>query len=124
MGIYVGDFVFLLESDAEESCFKQILSDKVTTDFMGDADNFLRSSFKWNLRPDGNLSVHVSQQASAEHTASRFGLEGYNWVPLVTPYHSGCPIDSIPYLEPYNHDLTKRKASYQYICGSINWLAI
>ena len=91
---------------------------------MGDADFFLGSSFEWNRRPYGNLSVHVSQKEFSEHTAPRFGLKYCNWVPLVTPYFSGCPIDSIPDPDPDDPDLPKCKATYQSICGSINWLAI
>ena len=41
VGLYIDDFIFFLESDAEESRFKQLLNNKVATDFMGDADFFL-----------------------------------------------------------------------------------
>ena len=41
VGLYVNDFVFFSESDAEEYSFKHPLNDKVTPDFMGDVDLFL-----------------------------------------------------------------------------------
>ena len=100
---------------------------------MGGADFFLGSSFEWNWLPDRNLSVQVSQQVFTEHTASRFGLKDCNCVPLMTPYRSGCPTDSIPDPDPDNPDypeypdypdLPKFKAAYQYIFGLITWLAI
>ena len=91
---------------------------------MGDADFFLGSSFKWNRHPDGSLSVHVSHKAFCEHTASRLGLKDCNRVPLMTTYRSGWPIDSITDNDPDDPDLPKQKASYQSICGLINWIAI
>ena len=45
VGLCVDDFVFFLELDAEESCFKQLLNEKVTTEFMGDTDFLIESSF-------------------------------------------------------------------------------
>ena len=124
MGLYVNDFLFFSESDSEESRLKRLINNKVTTDFMGDAEFFLESSFECNIRPNVHLLVHVSQQVFGEHTASHFGLEDCNRVPLMTTYCSGCPIDSIPDLDPDNPDLLKRKSAYQYICGSIKWLDI
>ena len=103
VGLYVDYCVFLFKSDAEKSCFKRLPNDKFTTD----AD-----------------LVHVFHQACTEDTASRFGLKDCNWVPHMTPYSSGCHIDSIPDPEPEDPDLPKRKATYQSICGSMNWLAI
>ena len=55
---------------------------------MGDAEFFLESSFECNIRPNVHLLVHVSQQAFGEHTASHFGLEDCNRVPLMTTYYS------------------------------------
>ena len=62
--------------------------------------------------------------AFSDHTASRFFLKYCNRVPLMTTYRSGFPINSIPNLDPDNPNLPKRKATYQSICGSINWLSI
>ena len=120
VGLCIENFVFFLYLDAEESCFKKLLNEKVTTNFMGDSDFFLESSFKWNWRPDGNLSVHVSQQGFSRNTTSRFGLKDYNYVSLMTPYRTDCPIDSIPNPDPDKPDLPKCNAVYQYICASIN----
>ena len=127
VGLYVDDFVFFSESDPEESRFKQLLNNKVTTDFMGDTDFFLGSSLEWNHRPDGQLSAQVSQQVFTKHTASCFVLEDRNRVPLMTPYRLGCPIDSTPDPNPIDSndpEPPKRKSTYQSICGYINWLAI
>ena len=115
MVFYVDDFVFFSELESEESRFKQLLNNKVATEFMGDANFFLVSSFKWNRRTNGHLSVHVYQQAFDEHTVSHFGLEDCNRVPLMTPYRSECPLDSIPNPNPDDPDLPKRKATYQSI---------
>ena len=48
VGLYVNNFVFFLELDAENYHFKKSLNNKVTTNFMGGADFFIRSSFEWN----------------------------------------------------------------------------
>ena len=42
----------------------------------------------------------------------------------MTPHHSGFPINSILDSDTDYPDLPKRKAAYQSICGSINWLSI
>ena len=42
----------------------------------------------------------------------------------MNPYRSVYPIDSIHDPDPDDTDLPKRKAAYQSIYGSINWLAI
>ena len=65
VGLYVNNFFFFSESDTEDYYFKQLLNDKVTNDFMGNANFFLGSSFEWNRRPNRHLLVHVSQQAFA-----------------------------------------------------------
>ena len=91
---------------------------------MVNAEFFLVSSFECNRRPDVHLSVHVSQQAFSDHTASHFRLKDCNQVTLITPYRSGCPIDSIPDHDPDKPDLPKCKAAYQSICGLINWITI
>ena len=91
---------------------------------MGDAEFFLGSSFEWNCRPDGNLSIHVSQQAFDKNTTSHFRLKDCNRVPLMNPYHSGCPIDSIPNTDPDGPYLLKCKAVYQSICKSIKLISI
>ena len=46
VGLYIDDFVFFSESDAEESRLKHLLNKKVTPDFMGDADFFLGTLFE------------------------------------------------------------------------------
>ena len=46
VGLYIDDFVFFSESDAEESRLKHLLNNKVTPDFMGDADFFLGTLFE------------------------------------------------------------------------------
>ena len=120
VGLYVDAFVFFLKLNAEESRFNKLLNKQVSTKFMGDADFFLRSSFKRNRRPYGNLSVHVSQQAFSDHIASRFGFKYLNRDTLMTPYFTGFSIDSIPDPDPDNPDLPKLKADYQSIYGSIN----
>ena len=89
VGLYVDDFVFFLDSDAEEYRFKKLLNKKVATDFIGNVDFFLGSSFKWNWCPDVNISVHISQQSFAKNTTFCFSLKDCNRVPLMTPYRSG-----------------------------------
>ena len=104
VGLYTDNLVLFSESDTKESRFKKILNEKFTTDFMGNTDFFLGSSFEWNWRPDEKKSFHVSQQDFTDHTDSHFGIKDCNRIPLMTPYRSGCHIDSIPDTDP--DDLT------------------
>ena len=91
---------------------------------MGDADLFLSTNFEFVRHSDGNLSVHLSQQAFVEHTAAQLRLKDCNHTPIITPYRPGCPIDSILYPEKDDPDLTCRTKEFQSLTGSINWLAV
>jgi hypothetical protein len=67
IGLYVDDFVFYSEDEAEKELFKQLLASKIKVDFMGAVDYFLDTALTWRHHPDGNLSVFLSQTAFTEY---------------------------------------------------------
>ena len=124
VGIYVDDFVFYSTDPAQELLFKQELKKRCKVDFVGDADFFLGTAFTWRRHNYGNLSVHLSQAAFAEHTAHMFGVAGMARVPNMTPWRSGLPIDLIAAADESEPDFKRRRKVYQSLVGSINWLAM
>jgi hypothetical protein len=45
VGLYIDDFVFYSEDEAEEKLFKQLLARKIKVDFMDAVDYFLGTAF-------------------------------------------------------------------------------
>ena len=90
---------------------------------MGDFEYFLGAVFTWLQHKDSNISIHIWHSVFTEFTAHRFSVQITNKVPNMNPYHSGFPIDSIPPVDPIDHDLPHQIKVYQNIFGCINWLA-
>jgi len=90
---------------------------------MGQISLFLGTEFSWTHRPDGNLTVHLTQQSFAETLIDSMGLEGAGLSPFLSPYRSGLPIDSVinEAMNPSNRDVLQ--LAYQSLVGSLNWLA-
>lgn len=125
VGLYVDDMVYFSVSDDVEQRFEQILASQFKISFMGVVNWFLGTHFTWCDRPNGDISVHLSQVAFAQNLVERYRQQNINLNPRATPYRSGLPIDS---LAAYTGDMDdpaflRLRAQYQSIVGSINWLA-
>jgi len=66
IGIYVDDIIYFSTSDDVKKCFEQLLSDRVSADFMGQVSHFLGIEFAWQHHPDGNITVSLTQQSFSE----------------------------------------------------------
>ena len=95
IGLYVDDFIFFSESDAEKQHVYDLLSKHLHLVFMRCTYLFLSTNFEWVNNFNRNPSVHLTQKAFVEHISAQFSLKDYNRTPNMTPHHSGCPIDSI-----------------------------
>ena len=122
VGAYVDDFVFYSKDPTKEEKFKTALQDNLKVDVMGNTDYFLGTAFTWLSHDDGHISVHLCQAAFTEFAANRFGANKMNRVPIMTPYRSGLPIDSLPPARANDPDLKRRTKVYQGIIDPINWL--
>lgn len=68
------------------------------------------------------VRVHISQEALTEELPSSFRYQDCN--PVRTPYRSGLNIKDIPHQELEPQKSTALTKTYQFLLGSLNWLAI
>ena len=118
----VDDLVYYSEDTSVERRFESLLAAKIKVEFMGTVNWFLGTHFEWSSHQDGALSVHLSQEAYAQHIVEKHRLSGLNYNPRATPYRSGCPVDSIPLATVDEDDnvFVKRRESYQSLVGCLN----
>jgi hypothetical protein len=99
LGIYVDDIVYFHASDDVEHYFEQALKQKINVDFMGDAEFFPGLKFDWFISPNGDVDCRISQEAYANSIVQELGLHQANTSPLMTPFRSGFPVDTIPHVD-------------------------
>jgi len=123
VGIYVDDIIYFSASDTVERIFEKKLSSIGSVDFMGQVSMFLGIEFSWVHHPDGNLTVHLTQQSFSETLIESLGFEHVGTSTYLSPYRSGLPIDSILHetMDPTARDALR--LTYQSLVGSLNWLA-
>jgi hypothetical protein len=120
LGLYVDDFKYFSESNETERLFESLLAAKCKVDFMGEVSWFLGCKYEWENLPDGRLTVSITQSAKTEDLIETHGMAECN--PVLSPYRSGCTIDSIvddgvPIEQKI--ELVKR---YQSLVGGLLWL--
>jgi hypothetical protein len=71
---------------------------------MGDAEWYLGMKFDWNHSSDGSVSCRISQEGYAAAIVEDMGLSHVNKSPLMTPFCSGLPIDTIAMIEMLRED--------------------
>jgi hypothetical protein len=123
VGIYVDDIIYMSLSDEVERIFESMLSSIGSVEFMGKVSLFLGIEFNWIHHDDGNLTVHLTQQSFAENLVESFGFDSLGLSSYLTPYRSGCSIDSVPDESMSAHDCDALRLWYQSVVGSLNWLA-
>ena len=123
VGIYADDIIFFSPSDAVEKNFESLLSTLGNVDFMGQVSHFLGIEFTWKTLPDGHLCISLTQQSFIDTLMDNMGITTDSMSSFSTPYRSGYPIDSIPFVDMSSGDRDSLRLKYQSLVGSLNWLA-
>ncbi len=79
-----------------ERRFEAEIKKKLKVEFMEEVSWFLGFRYRWE-QVDGELTVHISQQAYAKELLHCFGMTDCHAVWI--PYQSGLPIDRIERVE-------------------------
>ena len=124
LGIYVDDIVYFSASDEVERYFEIALKAKINVDFMGDAEFFLGLKFDWLISPNGDVDCRISQEAYANSIVHELGLSQANVSPLMTPFRSGLPVDTIPHVDMTVEARAVLIGKMQCWLGMINWLTM
>jgi deoxyuridine 5'-triphosphate nucleotidohydrolase len=124
LGLYVDDFCYFSTSRAVEEKFETDFGNKIDTDFNGQIGYFLGINFDCKRHDDGNVSIHLSQEAFIENLCQLANLDNENVNPTRTPYKSGYPVDSIPYFDSQEPDKSNRIHTMQVFIGCLTWLSM
>jgi len=119
----VDDIIYFSPSDVVESKFETLLSSIGNVDFMGQVTHFLGIEFTWMTLPTGHLTVSLTQQSFIDTLLDNLGIAIDNVSHFSTPYRSGYPVDSVPFIEMSSSERDKLRLKYQSLVGSLNWLA-
>ncbi len=120
LAIYVDDFLYFSLDDEVEQYFQTALSQKLKVDFMGDTEWYLGMKFDWHHFSDGSVNCCISQEGYAAVIVDDMGLSNANRSPLMTPFRSGFPIDTIPSIDMSPDDRAPLTAKMQSWLGMIN----
>jgi len=123
VGIYVDDIIYFSPSSYVEKRFESLLSTIGNVDFMGQVSHFLGIEFTWKHLPGGHLCVSLAQQSFIDTLLDNMGIDIDSNSSFSTPYRSGYPIDSVPFIEMTSSDRDSLRLKYQSLVGSLNWLA-
>ena len=66
---------------------------------MGQVSHFLGIEFTWKRLPDNHLCVSLTQQSFVDTLLDSLGISIDNVSHFSTPYRSGYPFDSVPFVE-------------------------
>ena len=125
LGLYVDDFVYFSQSNEVELEFQRQLESKTNVDFMGPVTHFLGHKFQWqpySINSEKHLRLHLSQTAYADHLVQMANLSD-SAKPVITPYRSGNPVDSIIPKTPTLKEKQKIQDEMRQLVGSLNWLS-
>ena len=124
IGLYVDDLIYFSKSTKTIQLFEQQFGDLITTTFNGEVDYFLGIKFTHERHSHTSVTIHLSQQAYIEDLIIKTELNGEGVNEPKTPYRSGYPVDNIP-TEQYPPAIQEKlTATYQFLIGSLNWLAV
>ena len=123
LGLYVDVFVYFSPSKEAELAFEKKMSSLTKVDFMGQVSHFLGIEFMWQKLPDDNLCVSLTQQSFVESLLDSLNISYEGTSIYTSPYQSGIHIDSIPSIDMSSVERDKLRLQYQYLVGSLNWLA-
>jgi hypothetical protein len=117
LAIYDDDLLYFSPDDEVGQYFQTALSQKMKVDFIGDAEWYLGMKFDWVTSSYGSIT-----EGYAAAIVEEMGLTAANKSPLMTPYCSGLPVDTIPFIEMSPKNCTTLTTKMQSWLGMINWL--
>ena len=121
--MYVDDFYYFSQSPEVEALFEKQFSSAIDLTLNGPVDYFLGITFNHSTDAQGNVTIHMSQQAFIDNLLQMVELDKSAITSVPTPYRSGFPVDRIPTLPPT--DKTPAiKHFMQRLIGLLNWLSI
>ena len=119
-GTYVDDCIYYGTDDDTEAWFEEELSKKLTIDWMGELSWYLGVLYHWDRTPEGQLTVHMSQEAYIQKMLEDHSAAGNT---ELTPYRTGLVVDRIPHDGVAKEDKPQLVKRYQSLVGSLNWLS-
>jgi len=123
LGLYVDDFIYFSTDPTVELHFQTQLSAITGVHFMGQVSHFLGIKFLWNRSPNGSLSVHMSQEAFADHLVDLAELTNSSNSTNITPYQCGKPVDSLPTNRQDTMSQRNLQTEYRSYVGSLLWIS-
>ena len=123
VGIYVDDFIYFSESRKVEEHFEAQFEKHFKVTWEGDASHFLGIHFQTHRYENGDVWIHLSQEAFIDTLVQKVGLDGPISATTPTPYRAGYPVDKIPqatYTTTQQNKITHRM---QQLTGCLQWLS-
>jgi hypothetical protein len=65
LAMYVDDVIYFSADPSVEKQFEVDFLARVKVNFMGEADYYLGTHFKWKCDPNGHITCHLSQEGYA-----------------------------------------------------------
>jgi deoxyuridine 5'-triphosphate nucleotidohydrolase len=124
LGLYVDDFVYFSRSSKVEEKFVQDFGNEIDTDFNGQIGYFLGINFECTKDKNGDVTIHMGQEAFVDNLCQMAKLDNSNVTTVPTPYRSGYPTDSIPYIPTNPQDQAALVHEMQVYVGCLTWLAM
>jgi hypothetical protein len=124
LGLYVDDFVYFSSSKIVEEKFENDFGAAIDTDFNGQIGYFLGINFECKKDENGEVTIHMGQEAFIDNLCQMANLDNDNVTSVPTPYRSGYPTDSIPYIPTNPVDQAQLIHQMQVYIGSLTWLSM
>lgn len=125
VGMYVDDFLYFSTDPTVEQAFEQMITTKTNlqVDFNGPLHHFLGIKFSHIKHDDGNLTIHLSQEADIQQLLQDNNMHTSSTITKPTPYRSGHPVDSVPTADIPPPQRMEIEMKLRAILGSLNWLS-
>jgi Reverse transcriptase (RNA-dependent DNA polymerase). len=123
--MYVDDFIYFSTDPTVEQAFEHMLPTKTNlqVDFNGPIHHSLGVKFTHTKHEDGNLTIHLSQEADVYQLLQDTKMHTSTTVTKPTPYQSGHPVDSVPHADISSQQRIEIETQLCTILGSLNWLS-
>jgi deoxyuridine 5'-triphosphate nucleotidohydrolase len=124
LGLYVDDFFYFSESREVEKKFEKDFGTEIQTDFNGQVGYFLGINFTCKRHDDGNVSIHMDQEAFIDNVCQIAKLDHPSTNTVTSPYRSGHPVDTIPIPKHPPENQNELTHQMQVLIGCLTWLSL